>query len=714
MRFGPSSLRVSRVLAKGLHRPKLRSDLRISKQNVAGETSYVVKIEETSSYRRYGEFEFELLSACDGTRTPAELAAYMTTQHPEQPLDEAEVLEFLDSIEPEVWERTVGEKNLAILERLRDERKGRLDQSSLLYITFKAWDPDKTLAWLDPWLSWMYTREFVIFSGALFLITLAILSHDWTRIAGDTAALWSFTNKSAFDIWLFWILMLVLGGIHEFGHGLTCKHYGGSVHQMGFMLIYLTPAFFTDTTDILLMDRVAPRQWTIFAGIWVEMTVCGLSALIWNFTLPGSIVSDVAYKMMLLSGIQGALLNLNPLIKADGYYALSQHLQVDNLREDAFAYLKAWFLKYILWRNVELPPASRRVRRIFLTFSLAAITYSTTLILVVLMWAKNMCVNKFGLWGYVIFAGLIYFFARKKVRKVLPSAREWLAKKKEELMAWRITRAQSISFAAVALLMALPPVPSSVSSGFILEPAQQADVRATVPGEIQYVFVGEGDVVREGQIIARLEDPELEAGAVVAAQQLALAEAHLRAAEASADPGAISAASREAAKDEQDLQLAKQKAAQLDIRAPIAGIITTPELAEAGGMHFSEGQTFCHISARGEMRARILVRDWEMPDVHSAAEVSLKVTTYPLRTYSGRVERILPAAATDQPVSNPVKLTRNGQALTNYIAVVVDFPNSDGALREGMTGTAKIFSSPRPLAWQWARGAWRWLRSQVW
>jgi putative peptide zinc metalloprotease protein len=714
MRFGPSSLRATRVLAKGLHRPKFRSDLRISKQNVAGETSYVIKIEETNSYRRYGEFEFELLSSCDGTRTPAELAAYMTSQHPEQPLDEAEVLEFLDGIEPEMWERSIGEKNLAILERLRDERKGRVDQSSLLYLTFKAWDPDKTLARLDPWLSWMYTRGFVIFSAALFVVTLAILSRDWTRIAHDTRELWSFANKSAFDIWMFWILLLVLGGIHEFGHGLTCKHYGGDVHQMGFMLIYLTPAFFTDTTDILLMDRVAPRQWTIFAGIWVEMTVCGISALIWNFMLPGSFVSDIAYKMMLLSGIQGALLNLNPLIKADGYYALSQHLQVDNLREDAFAYLKAWFLKYVLWRDVELPAASRRVRRIFLTFSLAAITYSTTLILVVLTWAKNMCVNKFGLWGYVVFAGIIYFFARKKLRNVLPSAREWFAKKKEELMAWKITRAQTVGFAAVALLIALPPVPSSVSTAFVLEPAQQADVRATVPGEIQQVFVGEGDTVREGQIIARLENPELEANATVEAQRFALAEASLRAAEASANPGAISAASREAAKVEQDLQVAKQKAAELDIRAPIAGIITTPELSETGGMHFAEGQVFCHISSRAEMRARILVRDWEMPDVHQGAAISLKVTTYPMRTYSGHVERILPATAADQPISAPVKLTRNGQELTNYIAVIADFPNSDASLREGMTGTAKIFSSPRPLAWQWGRGAWRWLRTQVW
>jgi putative peptide zinc metalloprotease protein len=714
MRFGPSSLRVSRVLAKGLRRPKLRSDLRISKQNIAGETSYVVKVEETSSYRRYGEYEFELLSACDGTRTPAELAGYMSEQHRDQPVEESDVLEFLDGVEPEVWERSAGEKNLAVLERLRDERKSRLDRSSLLYITFKAWDPDKTLARLDPWMSWMYTRGFVVFSAGLFIVTLFILSHDWTRIAHDTADMWNFADKSAYDIWLFWILMLVLGGIHEFGHGLTCKHYGGDVHQMGFMLIYLTPAFFTDTTDILLMDRIAPRQWTIFAGIWVEMVVCGLSAAIWHFTLPGSFVNDVAYKMMLLSGITGALLNLNPLIKADGYYALSQHLQVDNLREDAFAHLKAWFFKYIFRRDVELPAASRRLRRIFMTFSLAAIVYSTTLILVILLWAKNMCVNKFGLWGYVVFAGIIYFFTRKKIRKALPALRQWYAKRKEELMAWKLTRRQTIGFAAVVLLLAVPPVPSKVSTEFILEPAQQADVRATIPGEMNKVLVRQGDRVSAGQTIAVLGNPQLEANATIAAEQFALAEAHLRAAQASANPGSVATASREAAKLEENLQVARQKASQLEIRAPIGGLITTPELPETLGMHFKEGQAICHISERNEMRARILVRDWELGDVHMGAPVSLKVAAYPMRTFAGRVERILPAAAADRPVNNPVELIRNGQELTNYIAVFAEFPNADGSLREGMTGTAKIFGASRPLAWQWGRETWRWLRSQIW
>src|ERR1700730_8792533 len=180
MRFGPTSIQVSSVLSRGLRRPKLRSDLRISEQTVNGDKSYVIKNHETNSYNRYGEFEYQLLMLCDGTRTPAEIAEALSEQDPDSAIAESEGLEFLDSIEPAMWERSLGEKNLAVLERIRDERKGRVDQSSMLYISFKAWDPNKTLAKIDPYLSWMFTPGFVVFSIGVFIVACYLLSSCCT------------------------------------------------------------------------------------------------------------------------------------------------------------------------------------------------------------------------------------------------------------------------------------------------------------------------------------------------------------------------------------------------------------------------------------------------------------------------------------------------------------------------------------------------------
>jgi putative peptide zinc metalloprotease protein len=714
MRFGPTSLKTSRIVAKGLRRPKFRSDLRISEQTLRGETSYVIKVPEKNSYSRYGPTEYGLLTLCDGRRTTLEVAAEWNRIHPDEPLGEVQVMEFLDSAEPGLWEQSLGERNLAVLERIRDERKSRVDQSSVLYISFKAWDPDRVLTKLDPYLGWMFTRGFVVFSVVLFIASAYLLAGDWARVKSDTAALYSFQNKTAYDIWVFWFLLLGVGAIHEFGHGLTCKHFGGEVHQMGFLLIYFTPAFFTDTTDSVLYDRPSRRQWVLFAGIWIELVLCGICIFLWRFTAPGSFLNDLAYKAMLLSGIQGAFLNLNPLIKADGYYALSEFLHVDNLREDAFAFLRACARRFVLGEDVELPAATKRLRRIYTVFGLAAIVYSVSLVVLVLLFLKNILVSKFGNWGYVLTAGVIYFFLRKGLKNVLPGVRAWWRGKREDYMAWRLSRAQSLGGLGVFLLLMIPPVPSRVASDFVLEPGKDAHVRVEVPGVVDQILVRQGQAVREGQVLAVLKNPAIEANARLLGEQLAMANSDLRSAQARAEEEKIAAAFAEQQRLEQEWGVAQNKLASLQIPAPLAGTISTSLVEQRVGEYLSAGEAFCEIVDRSTMKARILVRDWELEDVDAGAPAWLKVIPFPYHTYAGRVQKILPAAALDRPVAQPQKLSRLGQDLTNYFAVVMEFPNTDGSLSEGMTGTAKISGRQLPLGWQIARGSWRWVRSQVW
>jgi putative peptide zinc metalloprotease protein len=506
----------------------------------------------------------------------------------------------------------------------------------------------------------------------------------------------------------------VLGAVHEFGHGLTCKHFGGDVHQMGFLLIYLTPAFYTDTTDILLFDRTSRRQWVIFAGIWVELVLCSLSAVLWHFTAPGTIVNDLAYKMMLLSGIQGAVLNLNPLIKADGYYALSQFLDIDNLREESFAFLRVWAEKYLLRRDIDLPPSSRRQRRIFFIFGVAAIIYSVALLGVVLLFAKNVLVTKFGDWGYFLFAVVVYFFVRKGLKSSLPAIRAWIRRQREFYMKWKISRAQTVGVLGVALLLFLPPVTSSVSTDLVLEPGKDARLRAQVPGILAEIFVHQGEEVRAGQLLAVLENPEIESGARVASAQVALASSNLRLNQDEPATGKSAEAARERIRLQKELAIAQRSADALQIRAPFDATVTTPEIDQRVGEFLAAGDEFCRVSDRHTMKARILVPDREFVDVHPGAIAKVKVLPYPFSTYSGHVDQILPAAAADIPVAQTQRLTRLGQELTNHIAVVMEFPNPDGSLTEGMTGTAKIKVSSRPIAWQVSRTAWHWLRSQVW
>ena len=163
-----------------------------------------------------------------------------------------------------------------------------------------------------------------------------------------------------------------------------------------------------------------------------------------------------------------------------------------------------------------------------------------------------------------------------------------------------------------------------------------------------------------------------------------------------------------------ELDEAVRKRDALVLRAPIAGVVTTPGVERRAGEYFSEGENFVTLADRSTMRARVLVRDWELQEVVDGAAVKMNVRAFPYRAFSGTVRQILPAAALEEPVTAEKTPERAGRPLSNYFAAVLEFPNPDGALNEGMTGTAKIYGRRTPRAWQWARGGWRWLRSQVW
>ncbi|OFV85097.1 MAG: hypothetical protein A3D93_06810 [Acidobacteria bacterium RIFCSPHIGHO2_12_FULL_67_30] len=719
MRFGPTSLRLNSVLAKGLRRPKLREDLKISQQVIAGETSCVIKIAETDSYARYGAFEYEILTLCDGSRTAAEIAAEMCERHPDRPLSEPEVMEFLDGMDSNMWERSLGARNLAILEKIRDERKKKVDRASILYIYFSAWDPDKVLERLHPYLRFLYTRQFSYFALFLFALTAAIVIGDYNRIREDTVEFYSFTNKTAYDLWIFWWILFVISGIHEFGHGLTCKHFGGEVHQMGFMLMYFTPSFYTDCTDMYMFDKTQKRLWTIFAGIWIELVTCAISTFVWYLSPRGSFIGDLGYKTLLLTGVSGVIINLNPLMKLDGYFALCQYLEIDNLRDDSFDYLKAWLRRYILRQDVDLPPASRRKRRIFLTFGLAASAYSAMLIMLVTVFAKNVFTSKFGNWGYLLTAGVIYLILRKSLKQLLPAARAGLRETKEKFMAWRMTRLQQ-GVAGAILVFVLIPTAGTITTEFVLEPGARANVRATTPGWVSEVRVREGDAVAAGAVLAVLRNPEVEARAEMVARELQLAERAALAARARSDLAGVHKYSQERARLQAERAEAEVRRAALALRAPLAGVVATPRLELRVGDYLAEGDEFAVLADRRTLRARVLVRDWELEDVllktrdDDGAAVKLKLRAYPFRTFSGRVQQVMPAAAADRPVAEPHKIERKGQELTNYFAVIMEFPNPEGVLREGLTGQGKIYGQRRPLVWRVARSGWRWFRSQVW
>ncbi len=759
MRFGPTSLRLGSVLAKGLWRPQFRSDLKVSKQTIQGETSYIIKVPETQNLSRIGETAYRLLQLCDGTRTAAELAATWNELHPRVPLTEGEILNYLDGMDPHNWERTRSEKSLTVLDKVRDERQRMTDKSSVLYFYFTAWNPDRFLERILPYLRWLFTKTFVYISLLFFALMVVIVIADFDRIHHDTLEFYKFANKSAYDLVIFWFLLLFITAIHETGHGLTCKYFGGDVPQMGLMFMYFMPVFFTDCTDMVMFDRPSKRAWTILGGIWSELVLCALATFAWFLSTPGTFFSSLCYQTLLLTGASGVLINLNPLMKLDGYYLFREFVQVQRLREQSFEYLKQWArrhtytlvvlilfgaLVYVAWagqygrilgfilsgilvllleqtgwldwlpvrKDVDLPSVGRRNHRLYVGYGLAAIGYSAVFLVIIALWFKNILTTKFGDWGYLITAWVMYIVARRRLGGMALQWRSHWQTVKEKVMAWRVTRAHQIGgLTFLALLI----VPTSVTTRaeFVLEPGAQAEVRAGADGWVKEVRVREGEQVEAGAVLAVLSHPELETRATTVERERMLEERQLLTARARNDLTEIQKHQKEMERVEAALREARFQRDALTLRAPLSGIVTTPQVEQRVGEYVVQGDLVAIVADRRTMRARVLVHDWELEDVKEGAEVKLSLRAHPFRTVAGTVRQIMPAAALDRPVAEPERVERRGQELTNFFAVVLEVPNPDSSLREGMTGTSKITGRRYPVGYKMARTAWRWFWSHV-
>lgn len=579
---------------------------------------------------------------------------------------------------------------------------------------FSAWDPDKYFGFVLPYLRWIWTREFFLVSLALVLIAVGYFISDYQRMVEDTAQFFSFREKTLAEFIDFWFLIFLTGFIHECAHGLTGKFYGAEVHQMGFLFMYFLPAFYTDVTDMYLFDKDYKRFWSIFAGIWVEVMMCAVSLIIWTLTSPGSFVNEWAYKFFLITSISAMFVNLNPLMKYDGYYALTQYLKVDNLREDSFDYLKQWVKHYLSGGGVAVERASRRKHRLYLIYGPLAMAYTAAVLFFILLFVKNVSVSKMGDWGWGVAAVVAWLVLGKYLKAIAAYLLQTYGNAKEAIVRWRQSWQTKAVTAAVLLLVLFPPFSIKVTTDFVLEPAARLELRAPVSGLVEQVRVREGDRVEPGTVLAVLRNSEIEARAEVLQRELQLAEQYLRAARASGDLAASQDYDRQRQRLELEWKEARRKRAELELRTPIGGVVTTPQVEQRVGEYLREGELFAVVADRHLMRARVLVQDIALEDIREGAWSKLNLRARPLETFTGQVEQILPAAALDRPVSRPAPLVRHGQELYNYFAVTLEIPNPEGKLWEGMTGTAKIYGPRYPLAWRGVRGAWRWARSQVW
>ncbi|HEV8644528.1 MAG TPA: PqqD family peptide modification chaperone [Burkholderiales bacterium] len=472
--------------------PKFRSDLEVSEQRAGAATVYVLKEPSSGRIFRLPEVAYFIARQLDGRSAPEDIRRKV-----EEKFGDALSQEELDAYTTQL--RRLGLLEGATQAPAAQAAAARV-RGDLLYLRFKAFDPDRGLELLLPVLRWVYTRGFVACSGALILFALAVAAANWQEIRQEFARLYSF-HALAYA----WFVLILTVCAHEIAHGLTCKRFGGQVREMGFMLIYFQPALYCNVSDAWMFPEKAKRLWVTAAGAWLDILLWALAVLAWRVTEPDAALHFAALVVLATAGVR-TLFNVNPLIKLDGYYLLSDALDVPNLRARAFKYLGS--LRRRLMGEIGATPddTPARERRIFLAYGVLAGAYSMLLLGSIAWWFGGYLVGEYHGFGFVLFVVLMSMILRNPLKRsllALPerirSAPVWFRSMR------RPVKVLTVSGAVLGALF-LVPMTLTVSGGFAIRPVDNADMRAEVEGIIETVYVNEGDMVEKDALVAQLAD----------------------------------------------------------------------------------------------------------------------------------------------------------------------------------------------------------------
>ena len=668
----------------------------IAKEHVEkGKPVIITKAPGSEYIFRFTPLQWQLLQMFDGVSTHEEIAERFTAETG-SPISGDDVREFTSYLQAEskLLYRTPLEQNIALQQELRASR-GKKKKKTLDFsdVTIKVWNnADDYITWLYPKVRFLFTPWFVWTSIAMFAVMGWMWADRFGEIWSDSFAFYNFLHKSGSDLLQFWFLFAAMAAIHETSHGLVGKHFGATIEKMGFSLMYFAPSFFCDSTQVLVTGGKWARIATAIAGIWLDLVVCFFATVVWWATATGMPVHDWAYKIMMITGIGVSLLNLNPLIKLDGYLIFSELFAEPSLKETSTAYLTAWARKYIFHLPAEVPYVPRRKRPFYVVYGILSGLYSYSLLSFLMVITYHILRSYNPEWAFLPAVAIGFWVFRSRVKLLVAFMKTLYLDKKERVLRWLTRTRMAMLAAAVLLVLFLPVWPDFVEGPFVLQAGETAVIRATVPGVVEKVSVEEGQAVSAGTPVLQLRNSALDSTVALANSELVRATALEN--QATLHFQEIGAAQQEQLEKAKNLELATERVRQLSVAAPISGVISTPHVSDLWGRSVAEGDLLMQVDEVERLKANVYVPEFAMHELRAGQTVRL-LPAGAIAPLTGMVSEVAPISSLAEGLVSKEQL--QGINPPRYYVATVWLRNN-GQLKPEMSGEAKIRVAQRSLA----------------
>jgi putative peptide zinc metalloprotease protein len=705
-----------------------RTDLKAVPQTFTGRRYWAIKDPVRLRYFHLNDEEYCVFTALDGTASLAGIRARFERQFAPRRLALTQIQSFLGQLHQEglIVADAAGQSH-ELLERRRKLRWHTWGTkfSNVLAIRFRGVDPQRVLDWLAPRCRWLFTPAAAALAFVIVLAASVLVAAHFDVVAARVPDLGALLDPSTV-LWLGAALALTKV-LHELGHALACRHFGAECHEMGLLLLVFTPCLYCNVSDAWMIQSKWKRAAIGAAGVCVELVLAGLCTFMWWFSEPG-LFNALCFNVMLVCSVNTIVFNGNPLMRYDGYYVLSDLMEIPNLSQQAATVFRDQVSELALGvpaRNADDHPL---LLRILLTVYAVVSALYRGLVICGILWIVHSALKPHRLevladmLAAIVVGGIVVGPLRRTARFV------------KHASASRQIKAQSAvasGLIAITVLLAslFVPFPHRVSAPAMIEPGGASQVYVSVAGTI-VDGARTGAQVREGDPVVELENLELQLEIARLqgqrnVQKLHLANLKLRQGRDVSAAAQIPTAEEALADLDERLARHVDDATRLVVRAPMSGTVlpvrlrqrsyAVGELESWSGLPLDEvnrggrletGTLLCQIGDPRRLEATLVLDQREVEFIRAGQDVRIQLDQSANRVLSGT---ILEVAEIDLKIT-PVELLPEGSVPTR--------PDESGILRPvgtmyqarvalaggcssillGQAGRAKIHTAPMSLA----------------
>lgn len=694
-------------------RLRLRPSVALRRQRFRGELWFVAHDGFTNSFFRFRPEAYDFIARLDGTMTVEEVWLGCLRRSPSTTPGQGEVVSMMAQLYQAnllAADTPADTKQLFARHQKRQRQEIASQVFGIFFLRIRLFDPDRFLSRTWPWLRWLATPGAVVAWGVLVLAGLATVFGQWDRALDQSQAVLAPGN-----LLLLFTAFAVAKLIHEFGHAYAVKAFGGEVHAMGVTLLVFTPIPYVDATAAWAFRERWKRVVVGLGGMIPELAYAAFAAMIWAATGPGTL-NSLAYNTMIVASVSTVIFNLNPLLRFDGYYILSDLTDSPNLQARASRMWLYLFEKRALAVNVLESPARSSREAFWLTiFGAASWCYRMLVTVTIILLVADRFFGIGLLAGVLTFVGAFVLPAVKAFRYLAREPRI----ERERRRAWLVATG---ALAAVAILLGVVPVPHHFRAPGVARAAGSQEVYTSVSGWVVRASAGRDAQVEAGSELALLESPELDF--MIAAARGDLEEAKSRERQMLSDfaAGIEPMLVRRKASEQRLAQLESDRL-KLKLVAPVSGSWVAPTARDWQGLWLARGVRLGEVVGRGpDWEFFTVVSQEDASSLFGAAKEGAEVRfpgaagqNLPVREWRvvpGRQE-ILPSAALGWSAMGPIKVRsddKQGMHAAEPFFLVVGRIAGDGPVQghagvlwQGRSGEMRFDLPWSPLMVQWAR-----------